>query len=93
MVVAGWGLTQDTRHTWTVVTDGPVPETPAPPSAHKDATTRKIEYKNLVPEIEARRQHRLSPRAASLHKPCSREARPGRSGCWAGGRVYSRPFL
>lgn len=55
MVWLGWGQTQDTRHTWTTVTDGRVPETlgRSHPSANKDApTARKIEYKNFIQEIE-----------------------------------------
>lgn len=53
---SGWGQTRDTRHTWTTVTDRRVPEMLgcSHPSANKDATTaRKIEYKNLLQEIEA----------------------------------------
>lgn len=55
VVWLGWGQTQDTRHTWTTVTDGRVPETlgRSHPSANKDApTARKIEYKNFIQEIE-----------------------------------------
>lgn len=43
---SGWGQTRGTRHTWTTVTDGRVPETlgRSHPSANKDAiTARKIE--------------------------------------------------
>lgn len=80
VVVAGRGLTQDTRHTRTVVTDGPVPETPGrSPLRTQRATTSKTEYKNLVREIES--WEPLLPAS-----PASRSlSRPGLGG-WAGSR-------